>query len=54
MDETGMMSDKERDIATYAIIQSVVKSIVSTMEDKGMKSISRYELTKIFARTRFE
>lgn len=41
------------EIATR-LIQSVVKSIVDGMEKKGMKTISRYELTKIFGRIRYE
>ncbi len=33
-------------------IQAVIKSLVETMEKTGMRTISRYELTRVFARGR--
>lgn len=43
------MNEKQIEIADK-MIGTVVKRIVEIMGEKGMKSISRYELTMIFGR----
>ena len=45
------MDKKHIEIADR-MIETVVKKIVDVMGEKGMKSISRYELTMIFGRGR--
>ncbi len=45
------MTEKQIEIADR-MIETVVKKIVDVMGEKGMKSISRYELTMIFGRGR--
>lgn len=48
-DKTEKMTKEQLEIVDK-MIETVVKRIVEIMGEKGMKSISRYELTMIFGR----